>query len=832
MRFDLLRLRAIGPFRDTVELPLSELPEGIVAVVGDVGAGKTTLIESMAAALYRHLPNASRGKLSSMAVAKDACVEVQLQYGSQRLRVVHAIDAVSGGWEASLFSASQMGTHGTLRNGVSKSSLTGSTKVRDLDRWIAEHLPPQEVFLASQFSAQGVNKLIDSSDGERKSILLRVLESTKYESMAKEARDRAASAKVEVAKLTARIEDERARGGDIDQAVAVLGEQTNRLESARHRLSEVSRALEAAQEAAKEHELAQQAYVAAVGERERLESELRDAQDQLARLEERIRNNQTLLGKGDEIRVAVTRSAEVRDQIAGLEKTRARLTAEADALARELKSLGRQAEQASAAALEATRRARQAKVRLEQRPAVEAAQASLERLAASFDVAKREVAAAEEELERLQGQRVADAKVRIIGLRGGHEAIVVNEQDRLFDPVALARGALADDDEAVELARALPAQTEAAQARLHRSREGAANASDALVRAQGIAAAAPQVEAAREDLEAAERDEKLAQQRREDLNVARRHAEDQQKDNRAAVDDTAYQLYILDEELGKLDPLTQRAELLAGAQGRIDGHLSAAEQVRATIARLTQELSDRPASVSHPPPAPDLSRLRSAVAAAEGEVQQATGAVAAAQQRLELAQASQARVTELESELQRHSDALSDWSRLGEDLGRNGLQAMEVDAAGPELTATVNNLLHSCLGPKFTLEIQTTRLDAKGKKELEALPIICVNSETGYEGDVRTLSGGERALVGEALQLALTVLVCTRNGLAQDTTLIRDEPTGALEPEDVEAYIAMMRRASAIVKAKHVLVVSHQPRVAELADVRVRVASGAISIEQ
>jgi exonuclease SbcC len=213
-------------------------------------------------------------------------------------------------------------------------------------------------------------------------------------------------------------------------------------------------------------------------------------------------------------------------------------------------------------------------------------------------------------------------------------------------------------------------------------------------------------------------------------------------------------------------------------------------------------------------------------------MQLATGAVATARQRLELAQASQVRVAELEAERQGHADALSDWTRLGEDLGRNGLQAAEIDAAGPELTAITNDLLHSCLGPRFTVEIQTTRLDSKGKKELEALPIICLNSERGYEGDVRTLSGGERALVGEALQLGLTVLVCGRRGMDQEITLIRDEPTAALEPSDADIYLGSMRMAAAIVHARQVVVISHNPRVAELSDVRLQVAGGAISIEQ
>ncbi len=55
-----LRMKGITRFREEIVLDLAALPEGLIAVVGGNGVGKTTIMEAMApAALYRTLPSRS-----------------------------------------------------------------------------------------------------------------------------------------------------------------------------------------------------------------------------------------------------------------------------------------------------------------------------------------------------------------------------------------------------------------------------------------------------------------------------------------------------------------------------------------------------------------------------------------------------------------------------------------------------------------------------------------------------------------------------------------------------------------------------------------------------
>ena len=49
------------------------------------------------------------------------------------------------------------------------------------------------------------------------------------------------------------------------------------------------------------------------------------------------------------------------------------------------------------------------------------------------------------------------------------------------------------------------------------------------------------------------------------------------------------------------------------------------------------------------------------------------------------------------------------WVLLERALGREGIQALEIDAAGPEVSQTCNELLQACYGPRFRVELRTIR---------------------------------------------------------------------------------------------------------------------------
>ncbi|WP_168699506.1 AAA family ATPase [Gordonia paraffinivorans] len=92
MRLHRLRIRAFGPFADEVVIDFDELgADGLFLLHGHTGAGKTTVLDAVAFALYGRVPGArdTTRRLRSDHAAPDQAPEVELEatIGSRRLRI-------------------------------------------------------------------------------------------------------------------------------------------------------------------------------------------------------------------------------------------------------------------------------------------------------------------------------------------------------------------------------------------------------------------------------------------------------------------------------------------------------------------------------------------------------------------------------------------------------------------------------------------------------------------------------------------------------------------------------------------------------------------------
>lgn len=173
---------------------------------------------------------------------------------------------------------------------------------------------------------------------------------------------------------------------------------------------------------------------------------------------------------------------------------------------------------------------------------------------------------------------------------------------------------------------------------------------------------------------------------------------------------------------------------------------------------------------------------------------------------------------------------LADWRFLSRGLGREGVQALELDAAGPRVSALANELLADAYGPRFQLRFETQAAKADGRGVKETFDVVVVDSERGREGNGEDLSGGEKVIVGEALGLAVGLFHAQAGGVALGT-VVRDETVGALDPENAERYLAMLRAFLRVGRVHQLLFVAHSPQLVELADAVVRVNDGRIEVQ-
>jgi exonuclease SbcC len=192
--------------------------------------------------------------------------------------------------------------------------------------------------------------------------------------------------------------------------------------------------------------------------------------------------------------------------------------------------------------------------------------------------------------------------------------------------------------------------------------------------------------------------------------------------------------------------------------------------------------------------------------------------------------AKQTRLTDLRGRLARIEQELLEWRDLAKALGKGGLPDLEIDAAGPTISALTNELLLACFGARFSLELvtQVAKADGGGMKDLFTVAVTD-NEAGGQVRDIGMLSGGEKVVVQEALMCAIAVFVNQRSPLPI-RTLWRDETGAALDHENAVRYVAMLRKVRALGGFHHVFFISHNPAAAALADVQIHVGGGTARI--
>lgn len=772
---------------DGVAVDFTALSAPLVAVCGPNGSGKSTLLECFAALLYRSLPTRGDGTLKSLATRRDSCLSGRVEATDGEVYAIrHLVDGTSGASEATV----------TLTDG---SQVVKSGKVTEFDAWVKATFPPESVFLASTFAAQNSAQFLGMKAADRKGVLLRVLGIERLERQAERARERARDAKGRVELAASALASLVTMGAnDVPALTTSALEARHALMDAEFDAVAAGEALEAARAADVLAAEAEKRHAAMVDAHDAAKARHEAASRKLADLKARIANNRRVTEDADNIRAAVTRAADYAKQIAAGEVARSRWDADN---AGAVLSANNARWKRDAAMMAIARMAD---------PSSEIAR--LERETVAENEARLAAARAALEDAHTQEARIASgaAIARIAMLRTGLTRITTAET--LDFAKSTAHATLIDDESAADARAELPTiSTWTAEERVKtaevalrlRTVHHAELLAKRAERASKVAEVAA-LEATIAELESGIRPDPCP-----DLESLRAtHARAQELANLAPR--------IVDAEarIAELEPQA------ADAEGELQSAVAA--EMRTTSERLSHS--------RNMPSRPDLVTARANVASATALVTSAQRTLAAAEERLANARKAASQADEKRAE---HLAATRDaqwWGRLAADVGKDGLQALEIDAAGPALTTLVNDLLESCLGTRFAVTIETQRASADGKRQIEGCDVLVTDRERGRTDRAETFSGGERVLIGEAVSLALTMLAARR--LGHGATLVRDESGAALSPENGRAYVAMLRRAATIARADRVLFVTHNPDLAALADDRIDLSENTTEAQQ
>lgn len=779
----------IGPFKHWT-LDVEHL-RGVIALVAPNGSGKSAAVE-MALLGVPQREMKTQGTLKGRATARDAYAKSEITYGAP-YTITQFVDPVSK-------SAGE-----SLVQDASGAEMFEGTKVSTYDEWAARTLPDNDVYTAGPFCAQKDDGLISMGSASRIGIVLRAIGVSKLERMAKLFGKRASKASDAFQALGTRIADAGAGATTVETAEQALALALAAAGAADEALAAAKLDLAARQQSAAEHAVNKASRLAAEKHMATL-TEQRDAA--LARVkaaEQALVAAQAVVVDAAVIRAAVAQlpgeEAVLVDLRAAYALAEAGVRSELDPW-RDGASRLKAAEQRRAAA----------QARLKSEAEVRTAIADKPAHVLIVEAERTAVAALEEERAALEAKGWADDKQARAALRAG--MIELSELPAYVETEtrALTLKHVATDDAAAAAAIEVPKQLVELKRRLASERDHLSMAEQKVVWLEKQAARLTDIELAKADMDAAEREIS-------DLQAGHAVAVI------SALGRALYRLELASAGVAKaaaLVPLRKEAARLAelaAAEARLvelekQGFTDQAEALRLTAQISEIDVVEGAADLGEHPDVPAAER---AVASAEAAARDAATSATRAEQALVRAQETAARVAALQDERDAVAAELADLTRLELDFGRKGIQSAEVDSAGPELTELANDLLHQCHGPQFTVMVQTQRLDADGKKLIEECNIRVIDSVKGTEKDIEEHSGGELVLLGVAMRLALAMLSARRSGIT-DFTIVCDEGGAALDPANNRAFLAMLRRAIAITGARHVLLVSHSEEVQKMCD--------------
>jgi len=867
-----LSLTLKGPTRyaQPLTLDLADVPPGIVAVVGGNGEGKTTLIECMAPLpLFLELPSYP-GKLADAfsREVRDGVVDVTLEWAGHEYRHVVQVDPLAGGGrgkaEAFLYCDGEpMDTPGRLA---------------DYRDQVAQLYPSRELFYAAAFSVQtGSGNWFDLDRVQRRDLFAQLLGLGAMQQLALRARDHRKacdSAAVELDREGEQLKEQAiTRTGLLaqrEQRQASVDRIAPQLVTAEQ---EQAAAVQSKADAQAQADTLREAYDQAQASKATLDQRRRDAQAKLDRLRERRRVIDGMTANADQIRKRADDLAQntdqrhqVRTDLAAAEGAADGASSRADAAQDQLTRIEQERRRLRgliAGAAELPDQLDQVKAQLEELNQAkqdageldgaddDLRQAMLEQdtARASAEAADRTVRDSRRELEQAQAQAAKLGDVpcggRVLLLSDAITAdcsgcefltdaqAAAGDLDRLDLVLTTARQAKQEADAELERVTAALSTFEDRAARLQAARSKGRELTWVPGRITDLER---QIAAAGDNQEALDKlDDDLTKTR------AAWDKLDAQREQAAGAVDT------LRRSLGTLDDLGRQ---LAGA----DRDLVQLERAEAEGPQIDTQITDAEGQIEQVDtdlaalvvPSSDVSRKAQAqVVAAQAALDTAADKLRQAQEAARQARDDLAHVNGRLDELgdvQARQDALTarrealdlrrhGWVLLERALGRDGIQALEIDAAGPEVSDTLNELLAACFGRRFSCALRTVQEAGGGRKQREVFDLQITDGRRGGAArDATRYSVGERTLISEALKLALAIFNARRSSVPI-RTLWRDECDGPLEPDLAQAYPAMLRRAMDLGGYDRVYLISHRPTVWQQADTLIRVADGQATVE-
>ncbi len=858
------RLKAcnIGPYKD-VEIDFSAIPGELIAVAGRNGEGKTMLLETLYAGMYRTFPSRPAG-IYKYCTARDARIEYDFALNGTSYQSTIVIDSKARKMEPVLAIAGRPITDG---------------KTGTFDKEIEKLLGPATQVLASSYGAQTKKgNFIELDKVDRKDLFIRMIGLTLLQNISDLAKSSGAKLELQKENYTGRIITLRSIADQTTPDVTVLIE-TLATDKAR---------LQTAEQTRLEYQTKISQFQADAGRLSKLAIEANDLQSSINQKNDEIHSATIAIAaqllwrnaledsqkQYDSIRQLIeittermttlqakcSRGAQVKSQVDQLTTRIAKSTAEISAMNLDIAEQKRLAENVESLRAKSD-------VLIELRANRESSQQQINRLQGELSIiqqTEQEYSAATLENVKATNKILAELtaaqtlldqarrdEVFIKGVPCQGEGIYADCQfltnavkssaqiDEYAAAVDNSRVAiLALNQELSNTQRPDLVAKKALQERVAELNKELAQYSSSISQNEVAVRLLPADEAAHSKLKMLAEQLTTAQQAYDLLLVDYNQVKDELKEIEGfqrEVTEIATELEINKKQLSDLESVIQRGQSAASEIAVLDSKKQYAKEAIGTLQSRLLEIESEMAGIvasrkEQTAVEQQLREVTATILKLKTNIETCQNDLAKAQALAATIEKAKTELTVAEAELAPLLQRISRFNRIAKWFGPMEIQSFEIDCAGPEVSRIANDLLFSCFGPRYSIKLITQEQKADGSGYKDEFDVSVYDQKYEHWVSIDDLSGGQKVIVSEALALAIALFNKEKNGIAWDT-LFRDEVAAALDDTYAPQYVQMLRAARAKGHFSKVVFISHQGKMKELADAKIVVADGQITVE-
>lgn len=197
----------------------------------------------------------------------------------------------------------------------------------------------------------------------------------------------------------------------------------------------------------------------------------------------------------------------------------------------------------------------------------------------------------------------------------------------------------------------------------------------------------------------------------------------------------------------------------------------------------------------------------------QNEVIQSSMKLASIQTQIKQLEETKETLQSQETKAKELSKDFADYSILDKAFSNSGIQALELEAAAPDIATLTNTILLESYGDKFSVSFTTLR---QGKsKIIDDCSIDVTNNESGWTTPIELLSEGEKVWIMQALYYAMSIIRMQRTGF---TFMVRfaDESDGSLDSEMRLKYFNMITSAHKAGNSRLTVLVTHSQEIKDI----------------